>query len=60
VRVIAAGSVDSEERIRNLAEAGVWGFTVGSAIFEGKFAHNGASAREQVETVLAASRQGAP
>jgi uncharacterized protein related to proFAR isomerase len=57
VRVIAAGSVDSEERIRNLAEAGVWGFTVGSAIFEGKFAHNGASAREQVKTVLAASRQ---
>ncbi|HET9927719.1 MAG TPA: HisA/HisF-related TIM barrel protein, partial [Rubrobacter sp.] len=60
VRVIAAGSVDSEERIRTLAEAGVWGFTVGSAIFEGKFAHNGASAREQVETVLAASRQVVP
>ncbi len=60
VRVIAAGSVDSEERIRNLAEAGVWGFTVGSAIFEGKFAYNGASAREQVKTVLAASRQVVP
>ena len=56
VPVIAAGSVDSEEKIRTLADAGVWGFTVGSAIFEGKFAHNGASTREQVETVLAASR----
>ena len=52
----AAGSVDSEEKIRTLADAGVWGFTVGSAIFEGKFAHHGASTREQVETVLAASR----
>ena len=56
VPVIAAGSVDSEEKIRTLADAGVWGFTVGSAIFEGKFAHHGASTREQVETVLAASR----
>ena len=56
VPVIAAGSVDTEEKIRTLADAGVWGFTVGSAIFEGKFAYNGASTREQVETVLAASR----
>ena len=58
VPVIAAGSVDSEEKIRTLAGAGVWGFTVGSAIFEGRFA--GASTREQVETVLAASRAVAP
>ncbi len=48
--------MDSEEKIRTLADAGIWGFTVGSAIFEGKFAHYGASTREQVETVLAASR----
>lgn len=60
VPVIAAGSVDSEEKIRTLADAGVWGLTVGSAIFEGKFARNGASTREQVETVLAASRPVAP
>jgi hypothetical protein len=60
VPVIAAGSVDSEEKIRTLADAGVWGFTVGSAIFEGRFAHNSASTREQVETVLAASRAVAP
>jgi len=60
VPVIAAGSVDTEEKIHTLADAGVWGFTVGSAIFEGKFARNGASTREQVETVLAASRPVAP
>ena len=60
VPVIAAGSVDSEAKIRTLADADVWGFTVGSAIFEGKFAYNGASAREQVETVLAASRPVVP
>src|SRR5918994_708561 len=56
VPVIAAGSVDSEVKIRTLADEGVWGFTVGSAIFEGKFAHDGASTREQVEAVLRASR----
>jgi hypothetical protein len=60
VPVIAAGSVDSEVKIRTLADAGVWGFTVGSAIFEGEFAYNGVSTREQVETVLAASRPVAP
>jgi hypothetical protein len=36
--VIAAGSVDSPERIRTLARLGVWGFTIGGAIFEGRFA----------------------
>jgi hypothetical protein len=33
--VIAAGSVVSEAQIRGLAEAGAWGFTIGSAIFDG-------------------------
>ncbi|HEX4444602.1 MAG TPA: hypothetical protein VHZ81_13610 [Galbitalea sp.] len=33
--VIAAGSVVSEEQIRGLARAGAWGFTIGSAIFDG-------------------------
>jgi len=55
VPVIAAGSVDSVEKIRNLASAGVWGFTVGSAIFDGKFAYDGASIGEQVKSILAAS-----
>jgi hypothetical protein len=53
VPVIAAGSVDGEEKIRALSDAGVWGFTVGSAIFEGRF---GASPRDGVEAVLSASR----
>src|SRR5215211_3016442 len=55
VPVIVAGSMNSEERIQSLVDAGVWGFTVGSAIFEGRFAR-GASLREQVQAVLAASR----
>lgn len=57
--VIAAGSVDSLERIGALAAIGVWGFTIGGAIFDGRF--DGApSVAAQVETVLAAIGQGAP
>jgi hypothetical protein len=33
--VIAAGSVTSADQIRTLAAAGAWGFTIGSAIFDG-------------------------
>jgi 4-hydroxythreonine-4-phosphate dehydrogenase len=33
--VIAAGSVDSPERIRALAERGVWAFTIGTAALDG-------------------------
>jgi hypothetical protein len=33
--VIAAGSVISAGQIHDLAEAGAWGFTIGSAIFDG-------------------------
>lgn len=54
VPVIAAGSVDGAEKIRRLSDAGVWGFTVGSAIFDGTFP--GGSVRERVEAVLAMSR----
>ena len=35
--VIAAGSVDSIARIDALSRLGAWGFTIGSAIFEGRF-----------------------
>ena len=35
--VIAAGSVVNDGQIEVLAEAGVWGFTIGSAIFDGTF-----------------------
>lgn len=34
--VIAAGSVVTAEQIHTLAAAGAWGFTIGSAIFEGQ------------------------
>jgi len=33
--VIAAGSVQSAQQIEALAKAGAWGFTIGSAIFDG-------------------------
>lgn len=49
--VIAAGSVDSAERIRALAAAGVWGFTIGGAVFEGRLPA-GPSVPEQVGWVL--------
>ena len=35
--VIAAGSVVNDEQISTLAAAGAWGFTIGSAIFDGLF-----------------------
>jgi hypothetical protein len=54
--VIAAGSVDSLERIDVLARIGVWGFTIGGAIFDGRF-RGAPSVAAQVETVLAALEQ---
>ena len=52
--VIAAGSVDSLERIQTLRRIGVWGFTIGGAIFEGRF-EGAPSVRAQIDTVLAAA-----
>lgn len=40
IPVLAAGSIDRPERVRAVCEADVWGFTIGSALFEGKFAKN--------------------
>jgi hypothetical protein len=54
VSVIAAGSVDSSEKIRLLSDLGVWGFTVGSAVFEKRFVEGG-SIRNQLEAVLPAA-----
>ena len=50
--VIAAGSVRSLEQIAALEAAGAWGFTIGSAIFEGVFP-GAPSVPAQVEAVLA-------
>ena len=51
--VIAAGSVASVAQIRALDEAGAWGFTIGSAIFEGRLP-GGPSVSGQVREVLRA------
>ena len=51
--VIAAGSVRSLEQIAALEAAGAWGFTIGSAIFEGVLP-GGPSVPAQIEAVLAA------
>lgn len=51
VPVIAAGSVDQPERVSALHNAGVWAFTVGSAIFEGRFVKS--PMRQQVDAILA-------
>jgi len=50
--VIAAGSVDSYERIMALASAGVWGYTIGGAIIAGRMP-GGPSVAGQVREVLA-------
>jgi hypothetical protein len=52
--VIAAGSVDSAERIRALGERGVWAFTIGTAALDGKLVP-GAPLAQQLEYVLAAA-----
>jgi len=52
--VIAAGSVDSVERIDALRKQGVWGFTVGGAVFEAKFPADN-DYRAQVEAILEAA-----
>jgi hypothetical protein len=54
--VIAAGSVDSYERIATLAAAGVWGYTIGGAIIEGKMP-GGPSVAGQVREVLALTKR---
>lgn len=51
--VIVAGSISTLEQIEELDRAGAWAFTVGGAIFEGRFP-GGPSVREQVQTVLGA------
>ncbi len=48
--VIAAGSIDRPERVRAVCAAQVWGFTIGTALFEGKF--SSALLPRQIETLL--------
>jgi hypothetical protein len=57
--VIAAGSVDSIDRIRTLGRLGVWGFTVGGAVFERTFPA-GPTPADQVAAILEAARVPVP
>ena len=52
--VIAAGSVDSSERIRALSDRDVWAFTIGTAALDGKLVP-GAPLSEQLRYVLDAA-----
>lgn len=53
--VIVAGSIDSFGRLAIVRHSGAWAFTVGSAIFEGRFGSD--SVRDQIEDILADSPQ---
>lgn len=50
--LIVAGSVDSPDRIRALAEAGADAFTIGSAVFDGSFSPNKGAITSQLRDVL--------
>lgn len=41
IPIVSAGSIASFERIREVWDAGAWGFTIGSAFFEKKFVPDG-------------------
>lgn len=49
--VIVAGSICTERQVRSVEETGAWGFTIGSAIFDGCFGKG--SITEAVQKVLA-------
>jgi tryptophan synthase alpha subunit len=51
--LIAAGSIDGDDKIQRLASAGVWAFTIGSAILNGTYSAGPVSVREGVKWVLA-------
>ncbi|HLO28393.1 MAG TPA: hypothetical protein VK249_04625 [Anaerolineales bacterium] len=50
IPIVSAGSIASFERIKEVWDSGAWGFTIGSAFFEQKFAPN-RSFEENVLTV---------
>lgn len=51
--VVVAGSIDREERVVAVAEAGAAGFTVGTAAFEETFPADGKGLIAQVQSILA-------
>jgi hypothetical protein len=52
--LIVAGSIDSPERIRAVAEAGADAFTIGSAAFDGSFSPRKGLLANQLRDILAA------
>ena len=58
VPVLAAGSVDSADRIAALQWAGVWGFTVGSAVLNGSMAIHAPSSSVADLVAAVATRAG--
>ncbi|MEE8535117.1 MAG: hypothetical protein V3S45_03665, partial [Kiloniellales bacterium] len=54
--LLVAGSIDSPERIRAVAEAGADGFTIGTAALEGAFSPRKGSLKSQLSDVLAACK----
>jgi hypothetical protein len=57
--VLAAGGIHSEEQILALARAGVWGFTMGTAMLDGTFRRDAESLRRRVTFALHAARRAA-
>jgi len=51
IPLIIAGSIESFEKVRKMAELGVWAFTIGSAVFDKKFVPNG-TLSGQISAVL--------
>src|SRR5262249_8546673 len=54
--VIVAGSIDGEERIRAMAKAGAWAFTIGGAVFDGRLP-GAPSIAAQVDWAVETGRQ---
>ena len=50
--LIVAGSIDSPEQVHALDEAGVDGFTIGTAVFDGAFKAGGDGIAPQIRAVL--------
>jgi imidazole glycerol phosphate synthase subunit HisF len=51
IPIIVAGGIDCFQRIKKIKDLDMWGFTVGSAIFENKFVSKG-DLREQITAVV--------
>lgn len=51
IPIVSAGSINSFDRLQETIDCGVWGFTIGGAFFEKKFATSG-SFRDNVIAIL--------